>query len=161
MKNLTFLLLLFSLTIFSQNCEYHTNEIDEFNGKSKKYTQFKDLNKYTSGKKDVITMQLRNVNGKKSIYISLNSSLGCAVSYKGKQSFVKIKLEDSTIVTFYHRSQTDCSDFAIFANLTKSDIIKLKKSPIKTIRFNGTKYYHDSKDIVWKTYFIDNLDCIK
>jgi hypothetical protein len=44
---------------------------------------------------------------------------------------------------------------------SEKDIINLKKSPIKTIRFNGDKYYHDIKTVPWKTFFIDKLDCIK
>ena len=123
-------------------------------------TDYYDLNKYTS-KKDIIFISLRNINKRKSVVITLTRDLGCSVSFKGKRSSVKIKLENDVVVTFYHSGNTDCGDFTVIGSLTKNDIAKLKDSPIKVIRFTGTDYYHDSKDIVWKTFFQEKLDCIK
>lgn len=137
-------------------CNYLKNEIDEFTSKEVKKTNWHNI----KSERDNIYIMLRSINNMKSIGFWLNRNLGCASSYDNNKSNIKIKLENNTIVTFYHYTNLDCSDFTLFGRLTKNDIIKLKSSPIKTIRFSGTDYYHDSKNIVDKNFFINQLDCI-
>jgi hypothetical protein len=137
-------------------CNYLKNEIDEFTSKEVKKTNWHNI----KSERDDIYIMLRSINSIKSIGFLLNRNLGCASSYDNNKSNIKIKLENNTIVTFYHYTNLDCGDFTLFGRLSKNDIIKLKSSPIKTIRFTGTDYYHDSKNIVDKNFFIDQLDCI-
>ncbi|MFL0093635.1 hypothetical protein R5N98_02875 [Tenacibaculum maritimum] len=142
-------------------CHYYKNQKDEFTGDYKKYTETYNLDDFSTSIYGEVRIELRKLNNSKFVWFHLNQDLGCAVSYKNKRSFVKIKLKNNQIVSFYHFGDTDCGDFSIVANLTNSDISKLKKSPIKSIRFNGTEYYHDIKTVIWDTFFIDKLDCIK
>ncbi len=142
-------------------CHYFKNEVDEFSGKRKKITENYNLSKVKPFYHGDVHISLRNIAGRKYVRISLNRSLGCAVPFKNSRSSVKIKLNNGKIVSFYHAGDVDCGDFSIFAKLTKNDILKLKASPIKTIRFQGKKYYHDKKNIFWDTFFIDKLDCIE
>lgn len=142
-------------------CHYEKNEKDEFTGNLKKYTKMYSLSdKTVDSYRGKISIELKKLNKSKFLRFYLSEDLGCAISFKKNRSYVKIKLENNTIVSFYHFGDTDCGDFSIVANLTKSDIYKLKQSPIKTIRFSGSKFYHDEKDIRWSTFFIDKLDCI-
>jgi len=164
MKTKILLLIIFlSLTIVSQEqkkdttCRYITNEIDDFTNKKVVKTDFYDL----KSKKDFILIMLRNFDNKKSIVISINKDLGCANPNKNDRSNVKIKLENGKIVSFFHYTDIDCSNFTLIGKLSENDIKNLKSSPIQTIRFTGTKYYHDTKDLVYKDFFIDKLDCIK
>lgn len=157
MKKLFYFLLFISFShSYSQDCRYIKNEKDEFTNKKVIKSDW-----YNLKSKDDLYIMLRNINNKKSIVFTLDRDLGCAVSYKGRKSSAKIKLENGVIVSFYHNAQTDCGDFTLIGRLTENDIKKLKASPIKTIRFQGTKYYHDTKDISYKTFFIEKLDCIK
>ncbi|WP_341221032.1 hypothetical protein [Polaribacter atrinae] len=140
-----------------RKCKYITNGIDDFTNKKVVKTEWHTLE---TNDKDFLIM-LRNINNQKSIIITIAKDLGCAVPFKNKRSSVKFKLENDNIVSFYHFGDVDCGDFTIIAKLTDSDEKKLKNSPIKTIRFTGDKYYYDLKDVIWSSFFIDQLDCIK
>jgi hypothetical protein len=142
------------------DCKYSKNEVDEFSGIKKIYTEMYNLNhpSYSIGE---INIELQKNGSSKYIWFHTNNDLGCSSSYDNNKSYVKVKLENGVIVTFYHIGKTDCSDFSLFAKLTSTDILKLKKSPIKSIRLSGTDYYHDVKSVEWKTFFIDKIDCIK
>ncbi|CAM1370589.1 conserved exported hypothetical protein [Tenacibaculum litopenaei] len=142
-------------------CHYYKNERDEFTGVYNKYTDTYNLDDFSTSAYGEVRIELRKIDNSKFIWFHLNQDLGCAVSYRNRRSFVKVKLKNNQIVSFYHFGDTDCGDFSIVAKLTNSDISKLKKSPIKSIRFSGTKYYHDVKMVTWDTFFIDKLDCIK
>lgn len=148
------------LKFISKKCHYYKNEIDEFNGTKKIITEIYGLDDYNTGEYRQIGVGLQKVGNEKFIRFYSRKDLGCASSYKNDRSFVKVKLENNQIVSFYHFGDTDCGDFSIIARLTQSDILKLKKSPIKSIRLSGTKYYHDIKKVEWKTFFIDKLNCI-
>jgi hypothetical protein len=141
-------------------CHYFRDEIDEFNGKRKKITESYNLSKVKPFYHGNIHLELRKIDLNKYLRISLSRDLGCAVSFTNDKSWVKFKLENNQIVTFYHRGDVDCGDFSIFARISNNDIKKLKESPIKTIRFQGNKYYHDENSVFWKSFFIDKLDCI-
>lgn len=142
-----------------KKCHYLRNETDEFTGERKKHTirySLKDKNTLGLG----FSIELRNTSGQKHLWIHSFLDLGCAVSYKSNRSSVKFKLKNGNIVSFYHFGDTDCGSFSIIANLTNSDVVKLKESPIQSVRFSGTKFYHDEKNIKWDTFFIDKLKCI-
>jgi len=141
----------------NKNCKYITNEKDEFTGKGVIKTTWYTL----KSEKELILVMFRKINKSKTLVFSLNKYLGCTVSFKGQASTVKIKLENNTIVSFYNIADTNCGDFMIIGNLTEKDILKLKSSPIKTIRFHGDRYYHDVKKILYPNFFIDKLNCIK
>lgn len=162
MKKINLLLLGFLMTFVNaqqNDCSYYTNEIDEFTGKKVIKTKFSSLNSYKS-KKPLIEIMLRNINNKKSIIFATNKDLGCAIPYKKNRSFVKVKLVNDEIVSFFHGGNVDCGDFTVIARLTENDIKKLKQSPIKTIRFSGKKSYYDAKEVDRPNFFIENLGCI-
>lgn len=145
---------------YKLNCHYELNEVDEFTGKKKAITMFYNIESFYSGLG--LEVKLSKINNKKYIYLRLYKDLGCSSPYKSDWSNVKIKLKNNTIITIYHRGDVDCGDtFNLIGYLTNSDIVKLKSSEIKTIRFTGTDYYHDIKEIDWRTFFIDKLKCIK
>lgn len=136
------------------NCHYKRNEIDEFEKikiiKTKYYFVSKDL---------LIALSKRGNN--RIVYFGLDSDLGCASPYKNDQSFVKVKLENEDIITFYHFGDIDCAEFTLMGTLTGSEVQRLKNSPIKTIRLQGTKYYEDIIDFDYKEFFIEKLKCIE
>lgn len=138
------------------NCHYYKNEIDEFDNVKITTTEY-----YRIDDKSNLYIRLKNYNGNKTIFISLDSDLGCASSYTSNKSFVKFKLENDKIITFYHKGDIDCAEFTLIGRLTNNDIFHLTKSPIKSIRLSGTKYFEDVSDIYYPNYFIDKLDCIK
>lgn len=146
---------------YVNNCQYERNENDEFNGHIEKFTPFY----YIHGENDfsmteTLYIQLRKIGSEKYVIFKSNSDLGCTSSYKNNQSYVKIKLENNDIVTFYHRSDVDCGDYRLFGRITQSDINKLKKSEIKNIRLVGTKYKKDILVTDFKNIFMKKLDCI-
>jgi hypothetical protein len=71
-----------------------------------------------------------------------------------------MKLENNDILTFYHIGGIDCGKFSLLVRFSQSDIDRLNKSIIKTVRLNGTDYYHDIALIKWRTFFNDKLKCI-
>lgn len=144
------------------SCYYEENGKDDFSNEKKFITQWYGLHTRQLSM-DYISVKLLKINENKYIRFSISEDLGCASSYNSNKSFVKVKLMNNDILTFNHFGDTDCSDFNIIGKLSNSELNRLKRSPIKTIRFSGTKFYHDTKedDIEWKTFFIDKLDCIK
>ena len=70
-----------------------------------------------------------------------------------------VMLENEDVITFYHSSKLDCGEFELWGNVSNSEIIRLKKSPIKAIKLTGTDYYDTVEQFEWPTYFIDQLKC--
>ncbi len=72
-----------------------------------------------------------------------------------------MKLKNGNQVRFNHSGDVDCSDhFEITANLTNSDILKLMKSPIETIRYAGADFYRDERDFDFPEFFINKIKCL-
>ena len=136
------------------NCHYDKNEIDEFDNvriiRTKYYWVSNNLH-----------IELYRKGNRKYVFFDFIGDLGCASSYSHNRSYVKVKLENNDIVTFYHSWDVDCHSFSLKGNLNNSDITRLKKSPIKSIRLQGTDYYDDVEKLEYKEFFIDKLKCIK
>lgn len=143
---------------YKNTCHFIKNEIDEFNGIKRIVTDFYKVSEHN---KNVLNISLRRYGNQKTVVFESLLDLGCASPYSNDKSYVKVKLENGTIVTVYHRDDINCGNFILVGILTNNDIIKLKQSPIKTIRLSGTKYYNDIKDIEFKDFFIKKLECIK
>ncbi len=141
-------------------CEYSINEVDEFNSKNKKYTKNYSLY-YSDSSYGIIGISLINIDNELYVNITSNYDLGCTSSYENNKSYASVKLKNGDILKFYHRGELNCSEFNLFGRLSKSEVARLKKSPIKVIRLSGTKYNNDYKDIVWRSFFIDKLNCIE
>ena len=107
------------------------------------------------------SVELRKIDNSRYIRFHSNENLGCASPYESKKSYVKVKLENNDILTFYHIGDINCGDFSLFATFSQSDLSRLKKSPIKTVRISGTDYYHDIDSLEWDKFFMDKLECIK
>lgn len=135
-------------------CHYIINEIDEFDNvlvvKTYEYSLTNNL-----------YIELYKKGKNKYIFFRLLNDIGCASPYNSDKSFVKVKLENNDILTFYHSWDIDCNSFNLKADLSQSDILRLKKSPIKSVRLQGTDYYHDVSEIEYKEFFIDKLKCIE
>lgn len=142
---------------YKNTCQYETNEIDDFNGKLRKYTDFYQVGDVLS----YLRIQLRNFGGTYSIVFDSAKDLGCASSYSHDKSFVQVKLENGDILKFYHFGETDCGSFRLQGRLTNTEYARLLKSPIDKVRLQGTSYYGDIEDIVYKEIFIDKLKCLK
>nr|WP_299488680.1 hypothetical protein [uncultured Allomuricauda sp.] len=143
-------------TRLKNECQYETNEKDEFTGKTRKYTEFYKLKPL--GELDI---QFRRYGGEQFVIFRTYQDLGCASPYSNSRSFVSVKLENNEIVKFYHRGDIDCGNFRLAGRLTAADKTKLLRSPIKIIRLSGTEYYHDVENVEWNDIFIDKIKCIK
>lgn len=150
-----------NLNIQKEKCHYDKNGADEFTNVVKVFTDYYILTGEEYYFSAELSISLRKINNAKYIVFYSDNNLGCTSSYDTKPSYVKVRLQNGSIVTFYHRGDIDCSDFRLFGRITQNDIIKLKKSPIKSFRLSGTDYYHDVKSVFWDTFFIDKLGCIE
>lgn len=142
------------------DCHYTKNEKDKFDNVLIKNTEYYGLNNYDSFYDDFM-IGLGSYNDSKRVYIKVFWELGCVSPYSYDRSYVKFKLENNDIITFYHSGEVDCGDFVLSGKLSKAEISRLKKSPIKSIRVRGTKFYKDIEEIKFKTFFIDKLSCIE
>lgn len=146
-----------------KDCHFEENGIDEFTNVKRVSTisfNIDNPKKIDFGGGELY-FQLIKLGSNKYLRIHSSYDLGCTSSYDNNKSYVKIKLENNTILTFYHIGDIDCGKFELFANLSNSDIEILKKSQIKTVRLSGTEYIQDIKKIEWSSFFIDKLSCIK
>jgi hypothetical protein len=142
--------------ITRSKCFYDENRFDSFDKIYKKRTTYS----YLETKSNSFKIQLSKIGNSKYINFFAFLDIGCTSPFETNKSYVKVKLENNQIVTFYHRGKIDCGKFGLIGLITNSDILKLKKSPIKEFRFNGTDYYMDFIEIDWNTFFIDQLKCI-
>jgi hypothetical protein len=136
------------------NCHYLTNEIDEFD-----HIKVIRTNDYWVS--NFLRVGFYKKGGSKYVFFNLDEGIGCASPYDNNRSFVKVKLENNNVVAFYPYWDIDCDSFKLKDNLTNSEITRLKKSPIKSMRLNGAKFYTDIQDIEYKRFFIDKLKCPK
>ena len=126
----------------------------------RKNTVFYNIDEFENYKSE-LGISLRKYGNQKMIQIISDIDLGCTSPYSSSLSYVQFKLKNGVIVTFHHKGDIDCGDFDLLGQFTENDIIKLKKSPIETIRLSGTEFYHDFKNIFFKDLFIKKLNCIK
>lgn len=143
---------------YINECSYDTNERDEFTGIVRKNTILYNIDEYENSNLEI---QLRKYGNSKYVEIKSTLDLGCTSPYSSGKSNVKLKLKNGDIITFYHIGDIDCGSFNLLGKLTLNDIIRLKKSSIKTVRLSGTKFYHDFKNLFFENFFIKKLDCIK
>ena len=139
---------------FRATCHYAINEYDEFYKKIYIRTNPYLLN-------NNLSVELYKYGQKVCVFFNLNEDLGCASYLPANRSKVRVVLENNQIITFYHTWDMDCGDFSFKGNLSSSQIVKLKESPIKSITLKGTK---DSRDIInldYKEFFMDKLKCIE
>lgn len=146
---------------YINDCLYDANEKDEFTGIIRKNTIVYNLNNLIEGSYSKVRIQLKKYGKNKYVVFSSFDDLGCSSPYSTNRSTVKIKLENNDIVNFYHMGDLECGNFILVGKINANEIIRLKKSPIKTIRITGTKYYQDYKNFEFKDFFIKKLDCIK
>ncbi len=135
-----------------QKCAYITNEIDVFDNQRVIRTKFDVIS-------ENLAIQLYSKGSKKKIVFGASLELGCASPHKTNRSKVMVMLENEDVITFYHSSKLDCGEFELWGNVSNSELIRLKKSPIKAIKLTGTDYYDTIEKFEWPTYFIDQLKC--
>tara|TARA_R110002167_G_scaffold366420_1_gene596493 strand:- start:10929 stop:11744 length:816 start_codon:yes stop_codon:yes gene_type:complete len=139
------------LNIMKFECSYLTNEIDVFD----KVRVIRTSDKRIA---DGLSIMLYSKGEQKKVIFSA-IDLGCASPYKNDHSWVKVMLENDDVVTFYHSGQLDCGSFELWGNISNSEIVRLKKSPIKAVRLEGTEMFHTITEFDWPTFFIDQLKC--
>lgn len=144
------------LLSFRNKCDYESNKIDTFTGKSIKEIVYYDI----TDNLNLLKMKIERNGNDFFLKILTFYDLGCSIPYQSNQSKALIKLENGKILTFFHRGNLNCSSFYLVARITPSEINDLKKSKIKAIRLEGTKYYRDFEEIVYPTFFQDKLKCI-
>ncbi|MFI1770906.1 hypothetical protein [Thalassobellus citreus] len=138
---------------FRSTCHYVIDEYDDFYKKVYIRTELYQLNKN-------LTVELYKYGQKECVFFNLNEDLGCASYLPRNRSSVKVILENNLSINFYHSWDMDCGNFSFKANLSASQIAKLKESPIKSIRLKGTEDSTTIIDIEYKEFFMDKLKCI-
>ena len=146
---------------YRKKCFYEINEVNGFDKVKRIYTKEALIADGTDSEYTRISCQLRNNNGAKSVLISLNRDLGCASSLKGQKSSVRITLKNGSVISFFHYGQIECGNFKIIGRLTGAEMAKLKRSPIKQIRFSGTREKKTVSYISNPTFFMDKIQCIQ
>jgi len=132
-------------------CAFTTNEVDVFD-------KVKIIRTSAQWIADGLHITLYARGTKKEVIFSA-IDLGCTSSYKNNRSWVKVMLENNDVLTFYHSRELDCGSFELWGNISNSEIIRLKESPIKAIKMEGTEYNHTITEFDWPTFFIDQLKC--
>ncbi|WP_100610849.1 SH3 domain-containing protein [Confluentibacter lentus] len=139
---------------FRSVCHYSIDEFDQFYGirivRTSPYTLAKNL-----------MVELYRQAQRTNVFFNLSEDLGCSSYIPSNRSSVKVMLENDTVVTFYHSWDIDCGNFSFKGNLSNSDIEKLKKSSIKSIRLKGTEGFYEITNVDYKEFFIDKLKCIE
>ncbi len=139
---------------FKNTCHYQINEYDEFYKEIIIRTEPYEVS-------ENLTVELYQQGHSTNIFFNLLEDLGCASYLSNNRSYVKVQLENNETITFYHSWDIECGDFNFKGRLSKSQIIRLKKSPIKSIKLKGTKSSSDITSIKYKMFFIDKLKCLE
>ena len=134
-------------------CHYQMNEMDTFYNEKIVKTENYEVN-------DSLKIELYRIGNKKHVFMNFDGQLGCASYFSHNRSYAKIKLENNVIVTIYHSWNVDCGKFSLKGILTNSSISKLKESPIKSIKLQGTKGFIEIENIKYKEFFMDKLGCL-
>ena len=129
------------------------NEMDTFYNEKIVKTENYEVN-------DSLKIELYRIGNKKHVFMNFDGQLGCASYFSHNRSSAKIKLENNVIVTIYHSWNVDCGKFSLKGILTNSSISKLKESPIKSIKLQGTKGFIEIENIKYKEFFMDKLGCL-
>ena len=138
---------------FRNTCHYQMNEFDNIYNQRIIRTEPYSINKK-------LTVELYRQGQSINIFFNLLEDLGCASYLPSNRSYVKVTLENNQKITFYHSWNIDCADFSFKGKMSNSQMINLKKSPIKSIFFKGTKHSSEVANIEYKEFFIDKLKCL-
>lgn len=159
----TFLLFFFTLLAFSQynddkkdkkNTVIVKEIKDEFTNESIILTD--SWNRFGKSKiSNYLTGNIRSNKGFTIFVFQFNADLGCLIK---ESSTIKIKLENDNFIDMIYFSETECNDriSGIFIPLKKEELTnpdfrdividnlnKLKESPWKMIRIEGSRFYVD------------------
>tara|TARA_R110002049_G_C9175452_1_gene562561 strand:+ start:258 stop:1157 length:900 start_codon:yes stop_codon:yes gene_type:complete len=139
------------LNLMKNECSYSINEIDVFD----KVKVIRTSAKWIA--EGLYIILYAKGSQKKVVFSTID--LGCTSPNKNNRSWVKVMLENDDVITFYHSGQLDCGGFELWGNLSNAEIVRLKKSPIKAIRLEGTDLFHTVTEFDWPNFFIDQLRC--
>lgn len=163
MKKLYVILVLICISFinYSQDCNYFKNEVDEFTGKKRMYTNLQTIiNKHEDGKTHMICLSLNNINGAKFVKFVMfkrhSSSRNTYCFNKGSKLLIKLK--NNEVIELRYIGDVDCAesdynysqygsytDYTISGNfyLDKESIIELNRAPINKFRVYFTDGYVD------------------
>ena len=145
---------------YRSTCQYDKNEVDEFDGKLKRFTEKYCIEQEPGNSIGQFCIQLRRIGNNDYAVFEHFLDLGCTSSYASDKSVVLVKLESGDIVKFYHSGKLDCGSFKLFGKLTETDMVRLKNSPIALVRLEGTESYFDVDKISYKEVFMEKIDCL-
>jgi hypothetical protein len=154
------------------DCEYWKNEVDDFTGDTKRFTNNIKIGKTKSGNKVQFSYgSVKNSEGN-TISLSLKNfgDLGCM----SQTSTSTMKLSDGSMVKLEYHGDIDCSDGANFYSVIYSDTPGLEEYvmdeddwnkfmtlEVEMIRINGSEYYTDTTlDEDKRTHFISYINCV-
>jgi hypothetical protein len=136
------------------DCTFSKYEVDSLTGVKIKHTELQSLGKLNYSSLDV---ELRKIKNKVSIMATFSGYLGCATS----ESKITFKLKNREIIILSNTGEIDCAEgAAMYFNLNKSDIIRLRRSPLDKVKIAGSKFFVDIK-LSNPNYFVDNLKCVE
>ena len=139
MRKLVLLLAVFALSFQSNAQKLWKNEVDEFTGDVKKFTNY-----YTIARTSVGQIKASVIRINDSYYLGLKSTydLGCSGT---RDNYVIIKFTDGTTLKLdKDLSDIDCSDSSpsLFSISNNDDLVNKQ---IDKIRFQQSEYYTDGK----------------
>jgi hypothetical protein len=138
---------------FRKKCHYQMNETDPFYNVKIIRTEKYKIN-------DNVTIELYKNGNKRDVFITYMGDLGCASYLTSNKSYAKIRLENNDVITIFHTWNIDCENFNLRGSLSQSAIVKLKNSPVQSIKLKGTKRSYLVNKIEYKEIFMDKLNCI-
>ncbi|MBL4664065.1 MAG: hypothetical protein JKY22_11065 [Flavobacteriaceae bacterium] len=148
-------LLINTVSVFGQDCNFSVNKTDKFTKKQVLKTKTIRLATMTYGVH--LRMSLNNNGDAKFISAEFPEKIGCA-SY---DSYLIIQLENEEQIQITNSGGVDCSSRpAILCRIDEVYIKLLMESPISAIRLHTSKHTVDSRKINNSNYFIENLKCL-
>ncbi len=138
---------------FCSTCNYAMNEFDIFD-------KIKIIRTDPYEVCNNLSIELYKRGESEQVFFNLSEDLGCVSYLPSNRSYVKIQLENNKVITLYHSWDIDCGNFAFKGNLSNSQIVLLEKSPIKSIKFKGTKNSYEITNVYYKEFFMDKLKCL-
>ncbi len=151
--------------IYSQDCNYLMNKVDEFTKRVKKITKSQTiLNKHDKEKTQNLTLSLIAIDSSKYLSISYykRTSSGSFDMCFSDDSKLLVKLADSSIVSLPYVGSIECAlskvevtQYSTYWNHSISGsfemdsiaVAKLLSSEIRLVRVEGSKSYEDVKII--------------
>jgi hypothetical protein len=130
MKTLLPILLLVTITSYSQTFKFSKNEIDEFTGKLEREIDMTTLGNIQGVKFQALISQIDS-----NYYVAFYTpfDLDCA---SPRSSITYIKFEDGDVMKLNHQGDIECSTIIFWHRLDREEMAVLKTKKIAKIRYS-------------------------